>query len=159
MRRVLFLDIDGVLNSRLFWRLFPGETIDWQACERLNQWIQANGVEVVITSTWRTPFTEPFNLEGLRKAIPFVDNIESMTLDLDVPNGRSGEIKAWLSEHPDVHCFVILDDNGAMDCDGETNCGFSFEEDLQSKAVRIDPKVGLTDQDLQQASKILRQES
>lgn len=155
-RFILFLDLDGVVNSHRFWKLFPNDQVDPDVCARLNKWIHDHSMEVVITSTWRTPFVDPFNLDGLKKAIPFIDNIVSMTMDLDIPNGRSGEIKAWLSENGPVDAFVILDDCGNLDNSEEFSCGFKFEDDLSKNAILIDPNVGLTDQDLIRAQDSLR---
>jgi len=55
---------------------------------------------------------------------------------------RASEIAAWLSAHPEVTSFVILDD----------------DEDfgpLSAKHVRIDARVGLTDEDVVRAHSVL----
>jgi hypothetical protein len=58
--RLLFLDIDGVLNSTRYWwasdRSLPmgkAGAVDPDAVARLNQIVDATGCEVVLSSSWR----------------------------------------------------------------------------------------------------------
>jgi hypothetical protein len=58
IQRVLFLDIDGVLNSEEWMRAGHMKDIDRDAfspelCARLERVIQATGCDIVISSSWR----------------------------------------------------------------------------------------------------------
>lgn len=109
--RVLFLDIDGVLNcestkERLgdefgIFRAFMG--IDARRLALLKDWLAAHpGVKVVLSSTWRTD--ERMAAEVRRQGIDFID----MTPNLGKMRGL--ELNAWLAEHPEVTHYAILDD-------------------------------------------------
>ena len=60
--KLLFLDVDGVLNSETFIRAYclvhgerswRSESLDSAAVRRLNEVIQATGAQIVVSSTWR----------------------------------------------------------------------------------------------------------
>jgi hypothetical protein len=108
---IIFLDIDGVLNSQEFVDLLGDqwnmEQVDRKAVERLNRIVEATGAEVVISSTWRCCL--PF--ETIRRIIDLAGGkvlIIDKTPVLGSPRG--GEIQKWLDENPGHERFVILDD-------------------------------------------------
>lgn len=120
--RVLFLDIDGVLNSEKGWkRDDPKDSWYWtpECVDQLKEILKAcPDVKVVISSTWRRyvtldKFHQMFSAVGVEK-----DRIISTTpMHLsEGPRGR--EIRMWLEDHPEVKKFVIVDDTvsdmGAM---------------------------------------------
>jgi len=58
---VVFLDLDGVLNSRAWWNLgrscglpWPVNQFDPNAVQRLNRLLSESGARVVLSSAWRT---------------------------------------------------------------------------------------------------------
>lgn len=59
--RVLFLDIDGVLNTERT-RAFPGrpDPLDAEAVKNLNAITDALGAKIVVSSTWRIGSEEAF---------------------------------------------------------------------------------------------------
>lgn len=114
--KVIFLDIDGVLNShRTYYTL--GNIDEWKCldpiavglirrlCEKTNAW-------VVISSTWRILYDiEEFkkNFEDIYGwKIPLID----ITENLSVPRGQ--EIQKWLDENNEVNEYVIIDDDSDM---------------------------------------------
>lgn len=140
---VIFLDIDGVLNSEAFLRALDvqhqqctDETlclcyqlenqIDAEAVARLNRLITGAGAKIVISSSWRL-LLDPPELQRVLKGHGLCGEIIGETPD--GPNDpelscnsdgsrrrveRGREIDAWLRKHPEVTRFVILDDCADM---------------------------------------------
>lgn len=107
--KVLFLDIDGVLNcestrERLgegfgIYAAFMG--IDLRLLDLLKRWlIEHPDVNVVLSSSWR--LDKRMAEEVQRQGIEYID----MTADL---GQRGKEIDDWLSRHVVTH-YAILDD-------------------------------------------------
>lgn len=103
--KVIFLDIDGVLNTTATPR--PNKdsrVIEQTLLARLKKLQQDTGATVVLSSTWR------HDREGLASAkrfgIPFMDVLPDMR-----PRPRSEEIVAWLQAHPNVQRFAVIDDD------------------------------------------------
>ena len=110
--RVIFLDIDGVLNSRPF--VEGRDTSDWnelidpRAVARLNTLVHRSSAKIVISSSWRCHMS----IERV------VDILRAHGMEGDVlgatprraPN-RGTEIQAWLDHAEELPAaFVILDD-------------------------------------------------
>jgi hypothetical protein len=53
MEKILFLDIDGVLNDHAFCEVAQSCTIKPQCMGHLNQIIHSTGCSIVLTSAWR----------------------------------------------------------------------------------------------------------
>lgn len=121
--KIIFLDFDGVLNSRAFENAYPPaqsvglapndrwiHAIDPAAVELLNGVVRGSGAKVVISSTWRRGFP----IEKIR-AFLVTRGFEGEVIDVTPSHVRAGaqrgdEIQAWLDNHPEVTAFVILDD-------------------------------------------------
>jgi hypothetical protein len=102
--KVIFLDIDGVLNCRSTPnpRKFP-YIVDAALLQRLQQLLRITGGQVVLTSTWRYDPAGIFSAEHY--GIPFIDTVPDMP---DMP--RREEILDWLRRHPDTERFAVIDD-------------------------------------------------
>jgi len=102
--KAIFLDIDGVLNSKETPnpRKFP-YIVDERLLKRLLKLCERTGAQVVLSSTWRY---DPVGLLAARHfQIPFIDVIP------DMPGAaRHKEIMAWLSAHRDVSRYAVIDD-------------------------------------------------
>ncbi len=139
--RVLFLDIDGVMN-RTGYR--PDESVDlgsWiepELAQRLSQLLRALDASIVLASDWRNGRTLE-HLAGELKAAGVEGSLLGVTPKLG-PRWR--EIEAWMREH-DVAAehVVIIDD------------GFDMGE-LAARFVRCSPLHGL-DEDAVRAVKQL----
>lgn len=113
--RVLFLDIDGVLNSTKTCVAFGGypmelhhqQAFDRAAIGLLQRLCDSSGVQVVLSSAWRKHCR--WDDAGKAFGLPII----SATPDL-CGQPRGAEIAAWLAEHPEVKEFVILDDDADM---------------------------------------------
>ena len=155
--RIIFLDIDGVLNS---WS--AGYKITTKKLQLLNNLIEQTGAKIVISSSWRIgskdvkEFLEKnfkkddFRLDNFKDAtnrecienIFYNDNIIGLT-DTFGPS-RGDEIKRWLDNHiDDVESYVILDDDSDM-----------LDEQLEH-LVQTDTYFGLTDREVHLATLIL----
>jgi hypothetical protein len=104
--KVLFLDIDGVVNCmtmRQRHRGFIG--IDPRLALIVQNIVLAvPGLKVVLSSSWRC--LEDGRAE--RKVVPCFDVTPLFDEEDDV---RGYEIQAWLELHPEVDRYAILDDD------------------------------------------------
>lgn len=102
--KVLFTDIDGVLNRRKTPnpRKLP-YVVDEKLLVRFNDLVRDAGVTVVLTSTWRY---DPAGLFSAKRwGIPFQDVLPDMP-----GRPRRDEVRAWLASHPNVARYALLDD-------------------------------------------------
>lgn len=123
--KVVFLDIDGVLNSRSYITKMgelwddPQHQIDPAAVIRLNRLTDATGASIVVSSTWRLAFRYYLDkLQACMASYGITAPVVGMTPDFVVPTDgqvllatgtRGDEITAWLDDN-NVIRFVILDD-------------------------------------------------
>jgi hypothetical protein len=102
--KVIFLDIDGVLNCATTPnpRKFP-YIVDPKLLKRFKRLLQRTGAKVVLSSTWRYDPAGIFSAKHC--GIPLIDVIP------DMPHRpRRDEVIAWLKAHPKVKRFVVIDD-------------------------------------------------
>ena len=104
MKKVIFSDIDGVLNCKETPnpRKFPF-IVDPVLLGRLHRLIDLTGAEVVLSSSWR--FDPVGQLAAKHYRVPFSDTIPD-----EPTEPRCKEILEWLSVHPEVERFIVLDD-------------------------------------------------
>lgn len=105
--KIIFLDIDGVLNTILTWGKRPlNESIDPERVQRIKNLCDETGAKIVISSTWR----KLFSLEELKKMLdplPVIDTTPSLNT-----GWRCDEIRFWLHTQPEIPLkFVIIDDD------------------------------------------------
>ena len=109
-RRVIFLDIDGVLAPIRRWDRYGD--LD-RACIRvLNEIVARGDADVVVSSTWRHGKTVA-ELQGMLDAEGFVGRVRDTTPTGMEGASRAEEIAAWLADHA-VAGYVIIDDHAAM---------------------------------------------
>jgi hypothetical protein len=102
--KVIFLDIDGVLNCKATRnpRNLP-YVVDPKLLRRFKRLLDRTGAKVVLTSTWRY---DPAGLFSARRiGLPFIDVVPDMP-----KRPRRDEVLAWLKRHPRVTRYAILDD-------------------------------------------------
>ena len=127
--KVIFLDVDGVLNSDEYFDKVRNlkikgieNQIDVEKIKLLKKAVDETGAKVVLSSSWR--FT--LNEQPLRDLLSrYGIGVYSRTPYIDWERGL--EIKKWLSDNKDVEDFVIVDDE-IFD---------SFDEELVKKVVKI----------------------
>ena len=115
--RVLFLDIDGVLNSHRTAIGLGGIPHDFDAAGlalfdlaavgMLRGLCEAGNVSVVLSSSWR--IVHDFRELGAALRLPIIDQTPRLV------GNRGKEIAAWLAKHPEVQRFAIVDDDSDME--------------------------------------------
>src|SRR5207302_3662994 len=106
-RRVIFLDIDGVLAPIRRWDRYGD--LDAACINVLNEIVAASAAEIVVSSTWRHTRSVA-ELQEILDAAGFKGRVIDKTRNDLRTNDRSDEIAAWLTEH-EVARFVIIDDH------------------------------------------------
>lgn len=116
--RVIFLDIDGVLNyngSESRNGIYLG--IDNKRVKRLKHIVLQTDAKIVLTSTWREFYAVGAYLQDNSTGKYLNNKMRKQQLEIydkireEVPWNHRGEaINLWLTQHPDVDNFVILDD-------------------------------------------------
>ncbi len=150
--KIVFLDVDGVLNSeRFFTRTQPRrwglDHLDPVAVERAQRIVAATGARVVISSTWRLVYPldelrEMLAAKGLRA--PVLDRTPERAGVLADGLVRASEIASWLDanaaraqrgEADAVERFVILDDLDGFGSLDRFLVRTRFEEGLEEAHV------------------------
>ena len=109
-RRVIFLDIDGVLAPIRRWDRYGD--LEPACVQALNEIVTAAGAEVVVSSTWRHGRTVA-ELQAMLAAAGFTGSVLDKTPPGPPGAERGDEIAAWLEEHA-VAGYVIVDDHADM---------------------------------------------
>jgi hypothetical protein len=102
--KIIFLDIDGVLNCDKTPnpRKFP-YIVDKKLLARLKKLLDRTGAKVVLSSSWRCDPVGRFAAKHW--GVPFID------VSPDKPKSpRCKEMHAWLSAHPRVTRYAVIDD-------------------------------------------------
>ncbi|MBQ4052529.1 MAG: hypothetical protein IJD09_02665 [Clostridia bacterium] len=114
--KVIFLDFDGVLNSRKYVDACGhfGVIIDPSRMALLKQIVDATDARIVLSTSWREHWSpvaaqcdavgEEINRIFKEHRLEIYDKIPQMNFK------REQEIKAWLEDYPTVDRFVVLDD-------------------------------------------------
>ena len=117
--KVIFLDIDGVLNSAAYqaeWGGDPPSNVDETRLPLLRRILEETGAVIVLSTSWRLYWSPDPALcapewretgEVLtRYGIPILDRTPAYN-----GNNRDREIRDWLAAHAgEVESFAILDD-------------------------------------------------
>ena len=167
MHKVIFLDIDGVLNTKWWYtqmdRNTPkdkyGYAFDPKAVANLRRIVEETGAIIVISSSWKcmglSQMEEMWDVRNLPgKIVGITPNSVSDELlvnadidSIELFHIRGEEIKEWLTRHgKHVSHYVIIDD---MD---------NMLPEQQSVFVQTNPEVGLTEDDANKAIVILNKE-
>ncbi len=132
MRPVLFLDFDGVMNSKEWFHKRPHQELafDPVLVSRVSTICQSVDANVVVSSSWRrigdphrgeappsTPMEGVLFCRGVLRGYGFRGRIVDVTPSGDDRGSERGwEIQAWLDAHPEYSetPFAILDDGDDM---------------------------------------------
>nr|DAQ75807.1 MAG TPA: acid phosphatase [Caudoviricetes sp.] len=158
MNKFIFLDIDGVMNSNLFYSertqdkrynellKFHPQRLAWSLCNidpravaRLNRITKATNALIIVSSSWRFDdnLQEVFTLSGIEQRI-------SDRTPWSKDRFRGSEIQEWLDKQTEPYRYVILDDDNDM---LDSQLPYFIQTDWL--------KWGLSDEDVEQAIHIL----
>ena len=126
MRRVIFLDIDGVVAPIRQWDRYGD--LDAECIKVLNEIVAQSGAAIVVSSTLRHGRTVA-RLQEMLDAAGFVGVVIDKTPSDLTGASRGDEIAWWLAKNG-VDGFVIIDDHGGMG-------------DLHTHLVMTEPRDGL----------------
>jgi len=159
--KIIFLDIDGVLNSfekltdpdatkhnkwnpEMLMRCGINLEVFPEFVKRLNKITKATDAKLVMSTSWRIG-----DLEWWADLVILLHNsgVKGFILGR-TPNGRykrrGNEIRAWLKEHKDenIESFIILDDDGDMG-------------DYMDQLIQTKHDTGLQDEHVKRAIEML----
>ena len=158
--KVIFLDVDGVLNSVGWMKKNDGKKhgnseINPENVKMLKEIVEKTGAKIVLSSTWRNvdgsdgelrhPMYD-YLVEELRKF-----DIEIFSRTPLINNNRPKEIKTWLDETSfDIESFISIDDDfGEKDYEKQGICNRLI------KTQFWDINGGLQKEHIQQAIQLL----
>ncbi|MBQ8448579.1 MAG: hypothetical protein IJX27_06590 [Clostridia bacterium] len=148
--KIIFLDIDGVLNCDRFIikNKCRGIGIDPERVALLAEIVRASGAKIVLTTSWRSHWSEnPEECDAMGREINEAFAAQGLTVYSKTPRisyVREEEILAWLDENPEATRFVIIDDM------------YLQHEHLDAYIIRTIPfRGGLCEEDVMEAIKIL----
>ncbi|WP_091872351.1 HAD domain-containing protein [Butyrivibrio sp. INlla16] len=162
MKNVIFLDVDGVLNSK-FWddghqrEISEGKYVDIDAVKLFSKLVKGTDAKVILHSGWRFWFDD--DMKPKRSEAEFFVNvmakegviISGVTPDLTTEEIRktkrfslvkADEILQWLKENSADNWLVI------DDLDLHNN-------EIERHQAMPDAEVGLTESDVEKAYKVL----
>jgi hypothetical protein len=135
--KVIFMDCDGVMATKnTGWADFHPDCV-----KALKKILDATGAFIVLSSCWRHGFLDRSNknvedhfIVYQKDAIPrlkewfvrwglpperLIDktpDFHTMDINAEFPSDHRGtEISLWLDKHPEIECFVILDDSNDIE--------------------------------------------
>ncbi len=156
--KVLFLDIDGVLNSERFREEEPGQAVDRRAVGLLKRVIDATGAKLVLSSGWRFWFDDAMTpCEECARHLCAILAEQGLVLSGKTPDFSTAEIRAertfsrvkakeisaWLGAHPEAGQYAVLDDLELKD------------DEVNAHLIRVDGRIGLSEADAKRVVKRL----
>lgn len=116
--KVIFLDIDGVLNSARYdcEREYGDGNIDPSRLPLVKSIVDATGAVIVLSTTWRRHWDiSPDKRDSIGEELDAVFASAGLSVADKTPwfekFDRAAEIREWLKQHDgEVESFVILDD-------------------------------------------------
>ncbi len=154
-QKIIFLDIDGVLNICFPARDKYGSLFHPHLVENLKLLIQATQAKIVISSSWRDDGLEVMQEMWQERKLPgeVIDITPNFMAQTGSSLQRGNEIQDWLDRNP-TEKYVIIDDDYS-DINPEQLPFFVRTSDNQEHQDCIDIGYGLTYICTQQAINIL----
>jgi hypothetical protein len=155
LKKVIFLDFDGVLNTMYYqWFLQSsgkayideyGSCFDPNAVEQLKRIIDKTGADIVVESTWKYLGLDAMNKLWQIRNLP--GKIIDITPDIPTtPPCKGIEIKQWIIDNVSTNeklRYIILDDE------------YVITESQLENFILINPYEGITDDVASRAISIL----
>lgn len=152
--KIIFLDIDGVLNSVRYdrQRTVNQGNIDETRLQLIKALVDETKALIVLSSSWRKHWEKDITqCDAIGRAINEV--FAKYQLDIYdktecLPNNdRAEEIRKWLKLQGNIEAFVIFDD-----------IAFGWGNDLQEHLIKTNPRIGfgLEEKHIQRAIELLK---
>ena len=126
--KVIFLDVDGVLNNQQTFRNckkeyyktgYFGLEIDLKKIRLLKEIVLKTDARIVLSSTWRSWLTKVdgkllsinHKMKDLLKLLEVYGLYIYDITPYDDKRFRQNEIMEWLKNHQDIESFVVIDDD------------------------------------------------
>lgn len=152
--KIIFLDIDGVLNTSRWEELCLLENIDLEdqfgitfddiSIANLRTIIYHTNAQIVIHSTWKLLHDIDWFVE-MWETRKLPGTIYSVTPDIGPHYNKHDEISMWLRHHPYTSHYAILDDEK------------EFYSPLSGHHILIDGYCGITMSNAEKAIELLLQ--
>ena len=158
--KVIFLDVDGVLNSQDDLMIYREknnitgsilyDAVEDRALNLLKEIVENTGAKIVISSSWQTEYDDKEDNPDANLYNKLKYRLKDYDMEIyDVTpfirktdTHRGDEIRAWLSKNP-VQNFVILDDDSDMreflhtEHFIKTTYKHGLTEELKNKAITV----------------------
>jgi len=113
--KIIFLDIDGVMNSERYYRSVDRTINNWSrfdpnVVDMITRLVDEFSAKLVISSTWRFGAIKQLENELTKSALKKYLHKEWKTPKA-YPNHRGKEIKLWLDQHLEIKDYVVIDDD------------------------------------------------
>jgi hypothetical protein len=147
--KVIFLDIDGVLNLEGIERDEYGSTFHQEFVNNLKRIVDATDAKIVISSSWRSDGFEKMESMWIGRNLP--GEVVGIT-PFDDDRHRGAEIKMFMDKYDKhIDTYVILDDDTDMleeQIDSFVRCsdnedhnnhihGYGITDEVANKAIKI----------------------
>lgn len=128
--KVIFVDVDGVLNSDDFIDSVKGsQDIDIKTIRLLKNAVNKTGAKIVMDTSFR--YTKSF----LKVQEMLLQNGILFDKTPFIDNERGKEIKQYLAEHKDIEDYILLDDVIFPDFDDELLEHLIKMDDTNSRGI------------------------
>jgi hypothetical protein len=104
--KILFLDVDGVLNNKATFKMDPNDPIDQKLANRIKAIQLLTDCKIVLSSVWRL---SPDLVKKVEDKVGVIFDITPEATDPE-KDTRGDEIAMWLEKHKEVTKYAILDD-------------------------------------------------
>lgn len=153
--KVIFLDVDGVLNSRQGRESrerngsFSAFSLEAEHLKLLKKIVDATDAKIVLSSSWRYRFWDdkiahlkegPLYYALCAHLRKYEMQLYDVTPYIRYDVTRGDEIRAWLNMNRGIERFVILDDENDF-----------YASQLEDYLVQVSSETGLTEDDCSKA--------
>ena len=146
--KVIFFDIDGVLNTSEQWN--RAYSLKNSCIATFCTFVKKSKADIVMISSWRKGFVSKHNMENLPQIRVLEEKLANYGVEISdktpvlVGRKRDKEIERYLYMHPEVKSYIIIDDD-------------KNEYDAILKGTYfIDAKVGFTKKDIRRCLYVFR---
>lgn len=115
--KVIFLDVDGVLNDGATRDRAPGGCVGLSAhmIGNLKKIVDATSAKIVLVSTWKREWSVDPN-ERTEDGAYLHNSLAAVGIDIadktiDNVSDRGAGIVKWLKAHPEVEKWIVIDDD------------------------------------------------